>query len=108
MTDSHERRARNEAVFRAANEAILGPARPAGLLTFLCECGDERCKDVLNLTYEEYEDVRRDPACFAVIPGHESPDETVMETRERFALVEKQGVGRAIAERMDPRARWKE
>ncbi len=108
MTDSDERRARNEAIFRAANEAILGPARPAGLLTFLCECGDEGCKDTLELTSDEYEAVRRDAARFAIIPGHASRGETVVETSERFTLVEKQGVGRAIAEQMDPRARWKE
>jgi hypothetical protein len=108
MSARDDRRAWNQAVFRAANEAIAGPARPTGLLTFICECGDEACKDAIELTSEEYEAVRADPACFAVIPGHESRQERVLEEFERFALVEKLGADRAVVERMNPRARWKE
>ncbi len=108
MSSRRERRAWNEAVFRAANEAIVAPARPARHLTLLCECGDEACKDTIELTPDEYEAVRADAACFALIPGHESREERVLEEFERFALVEKLGADRAVVERMNPRARWKE
>ncbi len=108
MSRRDERRAWNQAVFRAANEAIVGPARATGPLTLLCECGNEACKETIELTSDEYEAVRADAACFAVIPGHQSRAEAVVEEFERFALVEKLGADRAVVERMDPRARWKE
>ena len=108
MSRRDERRAWNQAVFRAANEAIVGPARATGPLTLLCECGNAACKETIELTSEEYEAVRADAACFAVIPGHEPREEAVVEEFEHFTLVEKLGADRVLVVRMNPRARWKE
>ena len=100
---SDEARARNQVVFRAANEAILGPAHPHGLITFLCECGDEACRAQLRLTEDEYEAIRADPSLFAVAVGDEPEGDAVVERSERFTVIEKLGRGRAIAEEADPR-----
>jgi hypothetical protein len=108
MAAREERVARNQALFRAANEAIVGPVRPEGLLTFLCECGDETCMTTIELTSDEYEHVRDDGRRFAIVVGHQMGGETVVEESERFSVVEKQGQGGDIVERMDPRARRKE
>ena len=96
-----ERIARNEAVFRDANERIAERVEALGLsgqTVFLCECGDERCSHALRLTREEYQSVREDPARFVVAPGHAIPSaERVVVETERFAVVEKFGVGRDVA-----------
>lgn len=91
-------------MFRAANEAILGPARGRDPLTFICECGDEMCFDVIELTLEEYESVRADGRCFAIASGHEGDGDSVLTEVERFTLVEKVGAGMRIATDRDPRA----
>jgi hypothetical protein len=98
-----EPRARTQVVFRAANEAIFGPSRPPGPLTFLCECGDETCRAHVELTEEEYEAVRADASLFTVAPGHEPVGDAVVARSQRFSVVEKTGRGRAVAERADPR-----
>lgn len=96
-----ERIARNEAVFRDANERIAERVEALGLsgqTVYLCECGDERCSHALTLTREEYESVRADPTRFVVVPGHAIPSaEHVVEETDRFAVVEKIGVGRDVA-----------
>ncbi len=96
-----ERIARNEAIFRDANERIVERVDALGLsgqTVYLCECGDERCSHALTLTREEYESVRADPTRFVVAPGHAMPwAERVIEETERFAVVEKFGVGRDVA-----------
>ena len=56
------------------------------------------------MTADEYEDVRRMSTTFVVAPGHELPDvERVVETNERFRIVEKEGDAAAVAMRTDPR-----
>jgi len=58
---------------------------------FVCECASTACVDHIELTKEEYEEVRDDPTHFAVLPGHEEPGiETVARRTERFVVVEKQ------------------
>lgn len=96
-----EKIARNNAVFRNANEQIESAAAGHGLddgriVPFICECSDERCTQVIRLTLEEYRHVRSNRRWFAHAPGHE---ETVpgavrpLEVKEGFVLVEK--IGRA-------------
>jgi hypothetical protein len=101
------RLAANEAVFRAGNERIdatLGDAH--GTTTFMCECGDPQCFQMIDLTTEAYEAVRAHPARFFVVPGHEdlTAGEVVVEEAAGFTIVEKRGAERAIVERSDPRA----
>jgi hypothetical protein len=99
--------AENEAIFRAANDAVDSNRTPAwaGERVFLCECGLESCFQKLTLTREEYEAVRSHPARFFVVPGHEdlTAGEFVVEETGRYTIVEKQGDEGKLVERSDPR-----
>jgi hypothetical protein len=104
MDERSARLAANEAVFRAANEAIDANTRTAGVegeRSYICECGVETCFERVELRGEEYEAVRAHPARFFVVPGHEdlSAGEVVVREVSRFTVVEKQGDGREIVER---------
>jgi hypothetical protein len=107
VTRSEEQAARNESVFREANEAIA--ARRAelesieGSTPFLCECEDEACTELVRLTTEEYEAVRAVPNHFVVVRGHEAHDETVVREGEGWVCVAKDGAAGAIARETDPR-----
>lgn len=108
MTDRQERIARNEVLFREVNERIREvplDTRDDDMTGFLCECGDGNCTETISLTIAEYEQVRSDPATFAVMPGHVIPDvEDVVLEEERFTVVCKHVQEAAIAIEHDPRA----
>jgi hypothetical protein len=107
VDDRSARLAANEAVFRAGNERIDATVGDAhGTTTFMCECGDPQCFQMIDLTKEEYEAVRAHPAHFFVVRGHEdlTAGEVVVEEAASFTVVEKRGAERAIVERGDPRA----
>ncbi|MBW3593083.1 MAG: hypothetical protein KY396_05270 [Actinobacteria bacterium] len=98
MASRAGRAARNQTIFRAANEALKrGDADRATLHTFICECGDEACMTSIELTHEEYEGARSEPHLFVLARGHESAGDSVIEEFDRFTLVEKIGVARDIA-----------
>jgi hypothetical protein len=102
-----ERVARNESLFREANERINEAQEEDPTESeYLCECGDPDCTAPVSLTLREYEDVRREPTHFAILPGHEDPEiEKVVAWSERFVVVEKTEPKAArIATREDPRA----
>jgi hypothetical protein len=73
---SLERLARNEALFRQVNETI---AELSGIWDdaataehpFVCECADLDCREQLQLSLDEYRNLRARNNCFAVKPGHE-------------------------------------
>ena len=70
---------------------------------FLCECSELGCDDRLELTLQEYEEVRLEATHFLVRPGHENGRvENVVWSTERFAVVEKK-VARELLEATDPR-----
>ena len=98
------RAAQNEALYREVNERISElmesfRVAPDELVGFLCECDGSGCEATLSLSLEEYHDVRADARHFAVLPAHVDPDvERVVRTTDRYALVEKEGEGGAIAE----------
>lgn len=95
----------NEATFRKVNEGMEAGQDPAGLLTFLCECGRLGCNKLIALTRDEYEHVRADPRRFALVDGHEMPEvEEVVGRHERYIIVEKRGDPEAeVVEHTDPR-----
>jgi hypothetical protein len=106
-----ERVAKNDAAFRDANEGIEESAQrlglEEGLVPFLCECADERCTEILSLNLAEYEEVRRHPARFVNVPGHDrsaGPWARVVEDHGRFHVVEKTGRAKEIVEDLDPRS----
>jgi hypothetical protein len=106
MPRSDEQAARNEVAFRAANEELVRKRRELqleGTTPFLCECDNESCTELLQLELGEYERVRENPRHFVIVPGHDSESDRLIETRDRYAVVEKTGLGGAIAEGEDPR-----
>ena len=110
MASPAERKGRNEAIFRAANEnreqralGIVGQA-PDEPIPFLCECADVECNDVALVTLREYEEVRSHPARGLAIPGHEDLDvERVVARDGRFVTVEKFGEAGETYADADPR-----
>ena len=111
MSASQERSAKNEAVFRAANEQLevrrvelLGADDPEPT-PFLCECDDLGCTQVLTISLPEYEDARDAGRRFVVAPGHSGDEARVVAREERFWLVEKEGDAARVAEELDPRQR---
>jgi transcription initiation factor TFIID subunit TAF12 len=105
--DDHVRRARTEALFRDVNERIAESAQrfDAHSTQFVCECADANCTHRLEVTLDEYEDVRADGATFMLVPGHEHDDiERVIAKRGGFNVVEKvQRTVRETVRRLDPR-----
>lgn len=69
-----ERVAGNDAIFRDANEGIRRVAESLGmpaLVPFICECAKPTCKQLVQLSLQEYSEVRSDPTFFVNLPGHE-------------------------------------
>ena len=100
------RLARNEVSFRSLNETIERAAEGNGhhRARFLCECTDKDCSEVLELTLEEYEGLRKSHSRFLVVRGHEDERiEIIVERNGSYSIVEKTGEARALAERTDPR-----
>lgn len=103
------RAARNESVFRELNEqlgavATGDPAIPRG---FVCECADIACTEVLAVTLDEYERVRKESERFIVAPDVRHVDgsiERVVERRSGYWIVEKTGVAGDVAEQLDERS----
>lgn len=101
--------ATNEARFREINERLEAGLRkvihPPEVLEFVCECGDPDCVDLVRLTLDEYEAIRRDSRRFAVVPGHAIPDaERVVLEGDRYDVVEKTGAAVEVTDATDPRA----
>ena len=104
-----ERLARNEALFRAANERMKQweeqHADPEPELYF-CECADTECREKIALTESDYEAVRADPRLFFVVDGHEQPDlEAVVSRRGSWVIVEKPVEVEGVLKELDPRDR---
>src|SRR3954451_13157664 len=102
------RAAKHQSLFREVNERIealneeFSRILPIG--EWICECADEECFEPVALTVAEYEAIRAHPARFPVLPGHEQPEvESVVETNDRYLVVEKVGEAEVVASRHDPR-----
>jgi hypothetical protein len=106
-----ERVGKNEALFREVNERIREVSGRVvafdgeATLEFVCECSEEGCSDVVELTLAEYESIRSEPTHFLVAPGHVWQPETERTVRENetYAVVEKTGTARDVALDKDPR-----
>ena len=90
-----ERLARNQMLFRKVNDRIDVVRRASAHRgAYLCECSRDDCVEELDLTRDEYEELRARSTHFVVRPGHHVPEiERVVAQNDRFAVVEK--VGRA-------------
>jgi hypothetical protein len=109
MDRSAERVAKNDAVFRNANEGIEASAVEHGVdegVPFICECADESCTELLRLSLVDYETVRAQPRWFINAPGHQAAGGRhveVVKQREGYLIVEKVGRAGEIVEALDPR-----
>jgi hypothetical protein len=110
MEPRAERIARNQAVFREANERAKELAETLGLpdepLDLVCECGSASCAERISMPRAEYEAVRADPRTFAIVPGHENENvEEVVERHPNYDVVRKwSGMPADFAETTDPRS----
>ena len=106
---SAERIARNDATFRAANERVSDAAREFEMsdrVPFFCECADPTCLEVVQLSLEQYEEVRRNSRHFINVPGHQAAAQglaKVVAEHGSYIVVEKVEVAGQIAEEMDER-----
>ena len=110
MTQPREERiARNEVLFREINERLKEMQETFNVLTdrseFVCECGNVECTERIEMSLQEYEQLRGDPTTFAVVPGHQAEDvEDVVETTPAHLIVRKRaGEAARIVRLEDPR-----
>lgn len=104
---SIERLAKNESFFRQVNERIKDVAdglEGAQTYEFLCECANPNCTERIELTRDQYDVVRADPARFVLARGHTAPEiEHVVEREDEHTVVQKHGEAGRIAAKLDPR-----
>ena len=104
-----ERIAKNEATSKVINEGIeeaYEPEPPGASTHIICECGLERCEELVTITKAEYERVRNDPRQFVIVREHLIPEvEQVIFEGDRFLVVRKrEGPPAQVAARTDPRS----
>jgi hypothetical protein len=99
------RAAENQSLCREVNTRITELADrlaiATGPLDFICECANTTCTEKVSMTTAEYEEARRDPATFFVVPhdDHLDPEvEVVVARGENYWVVRKIGVGAEVAE----------
>jgi hypothetical protein len=106
-TQREERIAKNEAMFREANERAKAWEErhlDSEVELYFCECAKPDCLEKVSLREADYERVRSDPRRFVIVPGHELPDvETVIERNEGWEIVEKAPEVTGTVEALDPR-----
>jgi hypothetical protein len=105
-SQQQERVARNESLFREVNDRVADMNATFGLRAdpfWICECADQDCVVRIEMTLDEYQQLREKPTHFAVAPGetHVAPQaERIVERGERYWVVEKTGKAAAVAEEL--------
>ena len=90
MSESRERLARNQTLFREVNERIETVAGDNEAVEFVCECSSTDCVSTVELHLAEYERIRSNPTWFVIKPDHDVPQiERILFRNEGYALVEK-------------------
>lgn len=101
-------RATNEARFRDLNEQTAEALERSTTVwsspaTFVCECARADCTETIELTLDQYRDVRESPVRFVVVHGHEDLAlERIVVTNDAFVVVEKIGEAAAVARDLEP------
>ncbi len=110
-SDREIRAAQHQTLFREINERVkdlnegFSFVSPVG--EWVCECANDTCTELIEMTAAEYEAIRSDGARFFVATGDEHvwPDvEKVIERGERYWVVEKIGQAGVVARSHDPRS----
>jgi hypothetical protein len=110
LSERERRIGLNEAVYREVNEKLRAVNEVFATITdnfeIMCECGHSTCDDRISIAPTAYEELRRDPVLFAIVPGHEIPDvEAVISRTEAYAVVRKRaGDPAKVAVQTDPRS----
>jgi hypothetical protein len=96
VSETEERIARNNVIFREANEKIRASAdrydADIERIPFICECAAPACMQILQLTRDEYLGVRGHDRRFMTAIGHEAAEGVKAEVVSRedgFLVVEK-------------------
>jgi hypothetical protein len=90
MSESLERLARNQTLFREVNERIETIAGDNRVVEFLCECSNTECADTIELEVSEYGRVRSNATWFVIKRDHDIPQvERVISRQDGYAVVEK-------------------
>jgi hypothetical protein len=96
VTRSRETAIHNELLFRDANEKIAERRDELnaveGLTPFLCECEEEGCTAIVQLTVGDYRRIRGDTATFVIVPGHETLGEETDLRGDGWVCVSKAGM----------------
>jgi hypothetical protein len=104
--EKHEREAAlNQSLRRDVNERRLASSAEE-TVEFVCECSNEACEEIVSLTTDECEFVRRVPNRLVVKVGHVDYDSerVIMEEPGRFQVLEKFGPGEDVVAHLYPRA----
>ena len=99
MSESLERLARNQSLFREVNERIryladvnerIEYVAEGATSEFVCECNNPKCISTIELTVVEYERVRSNPTWFVIKTDHDlGQSERVVSRDDGYAVVEK-------------------
>jgi hypothetical protein len=110
MGEREQRIGATEALHRSVNERIEAVNEAFGTVTdtfsIVCECGDTRCTEQIEIAISDYERVRADPTLFVLKPGHEiGRVEQVVERHDEYDVVRKrEGEPAELAREHDPRS----
>jgi hypothetical protein len=104
--DEQRQAALYQALRREVNERKREQAQDEPV-EFTCECSNPRCQELLSLTRDEYEYIRRVPNRVVVRIGHfdDRNERVIMEEPDRFQVLEKFGPGEDVVAHLDPRRR---
>jgi hypothetical protein len=93
----------NQALRREVNERRPQSGEGAEVVRFVCECSDPASEELVSLTIDEYEFIRR--IRLVVRPGHlhHESERVLMEELGRFLVVEKFGRAGEVVAHLDPR-----
>lgn len=91
---SREAQRTNQDVFRRANERLLAAVGDriddARAIPFLCECIDPECRSTVQLSIEQFRDLRESDIRFAIVTGHASVQrERIVQIDGDVTIVEK-------------------
>jgi hypothetical protein len=90
---------RRRLLIREANEHMAASFERLGLdgpRAFVCECRDSACMEVVYMTVEEFRALEGADGRHVVVHRHgPQPDEELLETNERYAIVALAAVGAA-------------
>ena len=108
MSSREGRMAMNEAASREINEKIQEAYQDepsANRIDIVCECARMTCDAAIDITLDEYEQVRNDARQFVILPEHFVDDiERIVFENDRLAVVAKrEGVPADVARDEKPR-----